>query len=59
MINIDHLDAIDKLETAYELISEFGELIESNEGDHPMKDAVIEWLAGYELMEVNDNVVRY
>jgi hypothetical protein len=59
MINIDHLDAIDKLETAYELISEFWEFIESNEGDYPMKDAVIEWLAGYELMEVNDNVVRY
>lgn len=47
--NVDHLDALDALETAYQLICEFQITIDNTlEGDHPMTIPVDRWLTWYE-----------
>lgn len=47
--NIDHLDALDALDTAYQLICEFQIVIDNAlEGDHQMSIAVDRWLTWYE-----------
>lgn len=47
--NIDHMDALDALEGAYQLICEFQITIDNAlEGDHPMNRAVDRWLTWYE-----------
>lgn len=47
-LNIDHMDALDALDAAYQLICEFEKTIESHEDDHPAKEAVDKWLTWYE-----------
>lgn len=51
-LNIDHMDALDALDTAYQLICEFGFTIDQSlEGDHPMSEEVDRWLTWYEKAE--------
>lgn len=51
-LNIDHMEALDALDTAYQLICEFGFTIDQSlEGDHPMAEAVDRWLTWYEKTE--------
>jgi hypothetical protein len=50
-LNIDHVDAVDAVESAYQLLLEFQALINNNEGDHPMAKAVDKWLTWYERNE--------
>ena len=47
-LNIDHVDAVEAVETAYQLLLEFQETINNQEGDHPMAEAVDRWLTWYE-----------
>lgn len=51
MRNIDHMDAIAELDAAYEFLTAFWEMIEANDGDHPLKEPLFEWLARYEMTE--------
>lgn len=48
-LNIDHMDAIEAIETAYQLLLDFQAVINTSlEGDHPMAEAVDRWLSWYE-----------
>ena len=52
-LNIDHMDAIEAIETAYQLLLDFQAVINTSlEGDHPMAEPVDRWLSWYER---NDN----
>lgn len=51
-LNIDHMEALDALDTAYQLICELSFTIDQSlEGDHPMAEAVDLWLTWYENAE--------
>ena len=50
-LNIDHMDAVEAVETAYQLLLEFQATINNQEGDHPMAEAVGRWLTWYERNE--------
>lgn len=48
-MNIDHMDALNAIESAYQLLLEFQQTIDNSlEGDHPMAEAVDRWLSWYE-----------
>lgn len=48
-LSIDHMDALDALEGAYQLICEFQMVIDNQlEGDHQMSTPVDRWLTWYE-----------
>ena len=47
-LNIDHKDAVEAVDAAYQLLLEFEKTIESHEDDHPVKEAVDKWLTWYE-----------
>lgn len=48
-LNIDHMDALDALSAAYQILCEFEQVINDQlEGDHQMKEAVDRWLTWYE-----------
>mgnify|MGYP000335412591 CR=1 FL=1 len=48
-MNIDHIDAVEMIHLAYDLLAAFEETIEAQEGDHPAKEDLQAWLAWYEL----------
>lgn len=51
-MNIDHLDALEMIETAYMLLCEFQQVIDGQlEGDCPHAGAVDNWLTLYEKFE--------
>ena len=48
-MNIDHMDALNAIESAYQLLLDFQATINiSLEGDHPMAEAADRWLSWYE-----------
>lgn len=47
--NIDHADALEALNAAYQILMEFQEVINDQlEGDHSMAEPVDRWLTWYE-----------
>ena len=47
--NIDHMDALDALDSAYQMLCEFQIVIDNAlEGDHQMSTPVDRWLTWYE-----------
>ncbi len=46
--NIDHMDAIEMLSDAYNLLFEFQQTIWNMENDHPCAEEVEAWLSQYE-----------
>jgi hypothetical protein len=47
-LNINHKDAVEAVDAAYQLLLEFQQTINNQEGDHPMAEAVDKWLTWYE-----------
>jgi hypothetical protein len=46
---IDHMDALDMLSDAYVLLCEMADTIENSlEGDHPDRQAILNWIENYE-----------
>lgn len=53
-LNIDHTDALEAIDAAYQLLIEFDRVISDQlEGDHPMASAVDKWCTWYEKGESN------
>ena len=46
--NIDHMDAIEMLSDAYNLLFEFQQTIWNMENDHPCAEEVEAWLSQYD-----------